>query len=82
MKDVEALSDSRVCLGTGTLYGALKRLLEDGWIRRMDDGMEETGRQRKAYALTDIGQEILKTEGNRIEKLAAITRKRILEGSA
>lgn len=28
MKDVEALSDGRLSLSTGTLYGALKRLLD------------------------------------------------------
>jgi DNA-binding PadR family transcriptional regulator len=34
MKEVEALSQSRVLLSTGTLYGAIKRLLADGWICR------------------------------------------------
>ena len=30
LKDIEALSDGRVRLSTGTLYGALHRLLEAG----------------------------------------------------
>jgi DNA-binding PadR family transcriptional regulator len=37
MKDVRSLSNARVRLSTGTLYGALKRLLEQGWIERSDD---------------------------------------------
>ena len=37
LKEVEALSDGRVRLSTGTLYGAIKRLLDDDWIRRVDD---------------------------------------------
>ena len=37
MKDVQQLSQARVVLSTGTLYGALKRLLELGWIERVDD---------------------------------------------
>ena len=28
LKDVEQMSDGRVCLSTGTLYGALRRLLD------------------------------------------------------
>ena len=36
MKDIEALSNGRVRLSTGTLYGALRRLLEDSWIQRFE----------------------------------------------
>ena len=32
MKDIEVLSRQRVRLSTGTLYGALRRLLDDGWM--------------------------------------------------
>ena len=34
LKDVEEMSDQRVVLSTGTLYGALHRLLEDRWLER------------------------------------------------
>ena len=34
LKDVEVLSEGRVVLSTGTLYGALARLLEQGVIRK------------------------------------------------
>ena len=32
LQDVERMSDGRVVLSTGTLYGALQRLLRQGWI--------------------------------------------------
>jgi len=32
IKDIESASDGRVRLSTGTLYGAIRRLLEDSWI--------------------------------------------------
>lgn len=77
MKDVQVLSDSRVNLGTGTLYGALKRLLEGGWVQRVEDGQDEkTGRQRKAYALTKLGRGILEAETARMQNLVTITKKR------
>jgi DNA-binding PadR family transcriptional regulator len=74
MKDVQNLSDARVMLSTGTLYGALKRLLEQGWIERVEEepvpnSPEETGRIRKAYALTTFGRNILKTEISRLKVL-------------
>ena len=70
------LSDSRIVLSTGTLYGALKRLLEQNWIERVDDPEpNDTDRERKAYALTQAGRRILKAEVERFRKLIATARR-------
>jgi DNA-binding PadR family transcriptional regulator len=74
MKEVGALSEGRVQLGTGTLYGALKRLLAQGWIERVEEqnggsGSEGSGRARKAYTLTRIGRDVLEAEVGRLKKL-------------
>ena len=74
MKDVQSLSDNRVILSTGTLYGALKRLLKQGWIERVEEEFdskngEETGRVRKAYTLTSLGRRILEIEITRLQVL-------------
>ena len=50
LKDVEELSDGRVRLSTGTLYGAIRRLLDDRWIERFEQ--EDTSRDKQAYSLT------------------------------
>jgi DNA-binding PadR family transcriptional regulator len=72
MKDVEALSHGRVRLSTGTLYGAIKRMLEQGWIKRIEDDEEqENGRIRKSYQLTGIGRRILEAERERLGALMA-----------
>lgn len=77
MKDVRTLSDNRVVLSTSTLYGALKRLLEQGWIKRVDDlGSNETGRPRKVYALTDLGRRILDAEVARLQTLVTVAQLR------
>jgi DNA-binding PadR family transcriptional regulator len=76
MKDVETLSDSRVNLSTGTLYGALKRLLEGGWVKRIENDGNKTGRQRKAYALTQLGKGILEAETTRMQNLVVVAQKR------
>ena len=76
MKDVEALSNSRVSLSTGTLYGALKRLLDGGWVRRVDEGQDDSGRERKSYALTQLGKGILEAETARMQNLVTVAQKR------
>jgi DNA-binding PadR family transcriptional regulator len=80
LKEVEALSEGRVQLSTGTLYGAIKRLLDDGWIRRVNDPLpNDTGRQRKAYALTERGRRILNAEVERLRKLVNVAQTRTAE---
>ncbi len=70
MKEVAALSGGRLSLGTGTLYGALKRLCEHAWIERVDDAEDDDqGRPRKAYRLTELGRRILEAEIGRLQTL-------------
>lgn len=70
MKETAVLSDDRVQLSTSTLYGAIKRLLEQGWIERLDEnGGQENGRVRKIYVLTPLGRHILQAEVTRMEGL-------------
>ena len=75
MKDVQSLSDLRVNLSTGTLYGALKRLLEADWVERVDGEMKN-GRDRKSYRLTQLGRGILDAETARMQNLVAAAQKR------
>jgi DNA-binding PadR family transcriptional regulator len=78
MKDVQNLSDQRVRLSTGTLYGALKRLLELGWIARVEaTEPQDTGRTTHAYKLTELGRRILGAETARLQALIQAARARI-----
>lgn len=80
MKEVQALSEGRVRLSTGTLYGALKRLLEHGWVKRVaDPALDNSHRLRKAYALTDHGRGVLATEIARLNQLVAAAQRRAVE---
>ena len=83
MKDVQALSDSRIVLSTGTLYGALKRLLDQGWIDRVEDAASKGNpRDRKVYRLSEHGQRVLKDEVARLNKLLAAADQRMVEERA
>jgi DNA-binding PadR family transcriptional regulator len=70
MKDIESLSDGRVCLSTGTLYGALRRLLEDQWIQRFEQA--DTSREKQAYRLTLEGRKQLQLELDRMRQLTRL----------
>lgn len=80
MKDVRKISDNRVILSTGTLYGALKRLLDQGWIIRIEE--KSSSRDRKVYKLTEHGQHVLKDEITRLQNLLVAAEQHVLEEPA
>jgi len=78
LKDVKALSQGRVVLGTGTLYGALSRLLDAGLIDRVEEeDPEQVGRPRKFYSLTRLGRRRLEVELERLQNLVAAAQQRL-----
>lgn len=73
LKNVASLSEGRVKLSTGTLYGAIKRLLDRGWIQRVEDPIpNDTERERKSYDLTNLGRRALNAEVSRLKKLVTV----------
>ena len=64
MQQTAALSNDRVRLSAGTLYGALASLLEKGWIEQLP----EEGR-KKDYRITPAGREVLEQERARLAEL-------------
>src|SRR4029077_15126499 len=60
LKDTEALSDGRVRLSTGTLYGVIHRLLESEWIERFET--DDTSRDEQSSRLTPRGRRVLQAD--------------------
>jgi len=75
IKDVEQMSSGRVRLSTGTLYGALQRLLEREWIEPVEE--DDPSRGRRAYRLTAVGRRNLKQEFARMKDLTRLADLRI-----
>jgi len=75
LKDVEHMSDGRVMLSTGTLYGALRRLLDEEWIEPFKE--QESSRGRQAYRLTARGRRNLQFEVGRMKHLTRLANLRI-----
>jgi DNA-binding PadR family transcriptional regulator len=80
LKDIETLSGGRVRMGTGTLYGALRRLLEDQWIQRFEQ--PDTSREKQAYRLTATGRKQLRQEVQRMKQLTLVAHSRLRTGEA
>jgi DNA-binding PadR family transcriptional regulator len=73
---VEEFSGGRIVLGPGTLYGAIKRLLDLGLI---DDRVEappgDAGDpRRRYYAITALGRQVLQAEARHLADVLNVAR--------
>lgn len=70
MKQVKIESNGKVNMGPATLYGAIKKLLADKWIKETEV-KEVTNKQderRRYYTLTELGRNNLLIELHRYEE--------------
>jgi DNA-binding PadR family transcriptional regulator len=75
LQDTETMSGGRVHLSTGTLYGALRRLLREGWIERFKD--DDNSRGKQAYRLTALGRRSLQQEVARMRQITQLADLRV-----
>lgn len=71
MRDVEELSEGRVRMGPGTLYGSVKRMLADGLIEETSSRPDPTldDQRRRYYRLTGLGEQVCAAELQRLDAL-------------
>jgi DNA-binding PadR family transcriptional regulator len=82
MNEVLARTDGKVRLWPATLYGTLKRLIEEELIVESDErpAAELDDARRRYYRLSKFGRRVLEAESERLEELVGILRsKRRLE---
>lgn len=66
IQNAEKLSEGRVKLAAGTLYGAINSLIEKGWIEALP---EDKSSRKKEYVITQTGREMLSKEIERLREL-------------
>lgn len=66
MQNIKEMSDGRLSLGAGTLYGAINTLLEKGWI---EPEPSEKSSRKKEYQITELGKQAVSAEISRLEEL-------------
>ena len=76
MVDVQARTGGSFTLGPGTLYGAIKRLLENGLIQEIDERPDPTldDERRRYYKLTEFGLRVTSAEAARLANLVDLAR--------
>ena len=66
MQFAKEISNERLNLGAGTLYGALNTLMEKGWIRAVEN---EWDSRKKEYEITERGRRVVQDELTRLQEL-------------
>src|SRR4029453_11052147 len=76
MQDVAARTDGKVRLSAGTLYSAVRRMLEQGLIDELRESPDpESGDERRRYyALTDLGRTGAPAGGGRLTEMLSQAR--------
>jgi PadR family transcriptional regulator PadR len=75
-REVETLSEGRVRLTAGTLYGALTRLSKDGLVEAASEQIVE-GRRRRYYRLTAAGAAAVEAEVARLRAMTSALDRRL-----
>src|SRR5579859_7603678 len=80
MKQGKQDSQGQIKMGTGTLYGSLKRMLADGLIEeageRPDSALDDE--RRRYYRLSELGRRALAAELQRYTDVVVIAQRRRL----
>ncbi|MDG9677152.1 PadR family transcriptional regulator [Micromonospora sp. DH14] len=79
--EVDQMTDGRIRLRAGTLYGALDRLVGQGLIAPDHDEVEK-GRLRRFYKLTDAGADAIRAESQRMAGAVRLAEERLSKRAA
>src|SRR5262245_1673141 len=71
LQDVAERTGGQIRLSPSTLYSAIKRLLEAGWIEELDERPDPAhdDERRRYYRITRAGRQAAVAEAARLEKL-------------
>jgi len=74
MQEVLTRTDGKVRLWPATLYGTLKRLMDDDLIAESGErpAPDQDDARRRYYRLTKLGRRVLTAECRRLEDLVAV----------
>jgi DNA-binding PadR family transcriptional regulator len=84
MQDVERRSEGRIVLHPGTLYRALGRLLDAGFIEELDErpAPDLDDQRRRYYRLAPLGQAVARAEAERLASQVTAARRLLRRGPA
>lgn len=78
-REILQRTESRINLGSGALYGAINRMLEEGLIvesdQRPDPHLDDE--RRRYYRITPLGLRVLQAEVSRLRALVKLAEARL-----
>lgn len=74
MQDVAGRTGGRVKMSPGTLYGSIKRMLEEGLIEELTTGAAGADERRRYYRITKFGRRVALAEAERLASLLSQAR--------
>jgi DNA-binding PadR family transcriptional regulator len=84
MREVAILSDGKMSIGPGTLYGSIKKMVAAGLIeesaRRPDPELDDE--RRRYYRITEFGRRVVMAEAERLSRLVREAQARRVLGTA
>lgn len=75
MQKVEELSNGKVRIAAGTMYGALENLTK----QKLIETVETEDKRRKVYILTEAGRQVLGLEIERLKYMVQVSEKVFLD---
>ena len=70
MQKAKNLSNGKISIGAGTMYGATNNMMKKNWIQEIENE-EKDERGKRLYRLTETGKTALKQELQRLENLVS-----------
>ena len=68
MQKAKEISEGKVVIGAGTMYGATSNMIKKAWIEEIQEEAKDE-RGKRAYKLTEVGKQVLEQELARLENL-------------
>ncbi len=81
MGEISEMTGGDVTMGPGTLYGAIKRMLQAGLIEETDERPDPhlDDERRRYYRVTGFGLEVVEAETVRMESIVRTARKKRID---
>jgi len=84
MQEVAASTNGQVQMGPGTLYGSVKKMLQEELIIEVDERPDPAldDERRRYYRMTDLGRRVASAEALRLSSLVNVAQSKRLIGGA
>ena len=78
MREIADITEGKIQMGPGTLYGTIKRMLQVGLIAEADERPDPLldDSRRRYYTMTELGRKVLNAEIERLARLVEIARRK------